>query len=456
MSLGTVADVGIGLIFTWLILSLVVMYVQEWLVSHMAWRSKMLETTIYNMLAESSIADQFYNHPLIQGLFTGPDGNRKPSYIPSQQFVLALFDIVMKAGTESSLLQQEIFKMRSDIDHLSKDKRARAQAQYQLVLLAAQKALTTEAGQHALNQAVDGVKAEMSNLAAIDPTLQTSVDKALSNVQVNKEQVDAVLAQFQTQNSGLTETPTLDQIRVGVAALAVTQPQLKQALETLLQGVEEYAVKGESALATARVSVEKWFDDSMDRLSGWYKRRVTKLAFVIGILVAILLNADTVLLAQQLWRDPVMRESLVAQAQNFISQQPNTNQAPTAEQLNQYQAEFANMNIPFGWIGTVQPLDASGAVPNSDGKSSSACVMNPVNDKDIFGFAVAGGCYPVINAPHFNDPTGWGLKLLGLIASGLAAAQGAPFWFDLLKKIINIRSSGSNPAETTTSNQAAG
>ena len=455
MSLGTIADVGIGLIFTWLILSLVVMYVQEWLVSQLGWRSKMLKTTIYNMLADSSIADQFYNHPLIQGLFTGADGEHKPSYIPAQQFVLALFDIVMKSGTEGSLLQQEIFKMRSDIDNLSKNKQARAQAQYQLVLLAAQKALTTEAGQEGLTQAVAGVKVELSKLAGVDPILQASVDQALANVQVNKEQVDAVLSQFQAQNSGLTETPTLDQIRVGVAALAVTQPQLKQALETLLQGVEEYAVKGESALATARVSVEKWFDDSMDRLSGWYKRRAIRLAFVIGIFVAIILNADTVLLSQTLWRDPVMRESLVAQAQNYINQQPNTSQAPTTEQLNQYRAQFANMNIPFGWIGTVQQLDANGAVPNSDGTSSSACVINPANDKDIFGFAVAGGCYPIINAPHFNDLTGWGLKLLGLIASGLAAAQGAPFWFDILKKIINIRSSGSNPSESTSS-QAAG
>jgi hypothetical protein len=449
MSLETIIDVGIGLLFAWLILSLAAMYIQEWVVSRLGWRSQMLKSTIYNMLSDSSIADQFYNHPLIQGLFTGQDGEHKPSYIPSQQFVLALFDIVMKAGTESSLLQQEIYKMRSDMDRLSKDKKALAEAQYQLVLTAAQKALTTEAGQEALNQAVGGVKTELSNLAGIDPILQVSVDQALANVQVNKEQVDAVLAQFQTQNSGLTETPTLDQIRVGVAALAVTQPQLKQALDTLLQGAEEYAVKGESALTTARVSVEKWFDDSMDRLSGWYKRRAQGLAFVIGISVALLVNADTVLLAQQLWRDPVMRESLVAQAQAFVSQQPNPTQPPTAEQLNQYKAQFTSLNIPFGWIGTPLAENSTGTLPTTDGKGTRACSLTPTSETDVFGFAVAGECYPIINAPHFNDLTGWLLKLVGLIISGLAAAQGAPFWFDILKKIINIRSSGLNPAEVS-------
>ena len=44
-----------------------------------------------------------------------------------------------------------------------------------------------------------------------------------------------------------------------------------------------------------------------------------------------------------------------------------------------------------------------------------------------------------------GDYSGWLFKLGGLLATGLAAAQGAPFWFDILKKIVNIRTSGVNP-----------
>jgi hypothetical protein len=446
MSLETIIQVGLGLIFAWLLLSMIAMYVQEWVVSRLGWRSKMLESTIYNMLTDPAIADQFYDHPLIQGLFTGENGEQKPAYIPSQQFVLALFDIVMNAGKESSLLQQEIYKLHSDIDRLQKDDKARAEAQYQLALLAARKALTSDAGQEALNLALDNVKAEMSKLASVSPALQPAVEQALANVKVNKEQVDAVLAQLQAQNSGATENPTLDQIRVGVAALAVTQPQLKQALGTLLQGVEEYAAQGESALATARVSVEKWFDDSMDRLSGWYKRRSQKMAFFIGIAVAIVVNGDTVLLAQQLWRDPGLRQSLVAQAQNFVNNQTNVNQ-PMLDQLNQLQIQFGSLNIPFGWIGTPIVLDTNGKIPGINAEAAHTCTLSPNAPSDVFGFAVVGQCYPVVNAPHFNDLTGWVLKLLGLIASGIAAAQGAPFWFDILKRVVNIRSSGTNPSE---------
>ena len=447
MSLGTIIQVGVGLVLGWLLLSMIVMYIQEWIVGRLGLRSKMLESTIYNVLTDSAIADQFYDHPIIKGLFSGEDGEQKPSYIPSRQFSLALFDIIMNAGKESSLLQQEIFKLRSDINWLSKDQKARAQAQYQFALLAARKALATDVGGVALTQAVDRVKAEIAKLAEMSPDLKPSIDQALENVKVNKEQIDAILSQYQAENSGYTESPTLDQIRVGVASLAVTQPQLKQALESLLHGAEEYTAKGESSLAMARTNVEKWFDGSMDRLSGWYKRRAQHMAFFIGIAVAIFLNGDTVLLAQQLWRDPALRTSLVAQAQDMIEKQGDVSQ-PTLEQVTQLQAQFNGLNIPFGWVGTPIPLDpATGAIPGLNDSAAHACTPTPTATDDVFGFVVVGQCYPITNAPHFDDLTGWVLKLFGLIASGIAAAQGAPFWFDLLKKVINVRSSGSNTVE---------
>jgi hypothetical protein len=53
-------------------------------------------------------------------------------------------------------------------------------------------------------------------------------------------------------------------------------------------------------------------------------------------------------------------------------------------------------------------------------------------------------CYPIINTPQLNDPAGWLIKLFGLLVTGLAAAQGAPFWFDILKNVVNVRAAGAN------------
>ncbi len=37
-------------------------------------------------------------------------------------------------------------------------------------------------------------------------------------------------------------------------------------------------------------------------------------------------------------------------------------------------------------------------------------------------------------------------KLLGFSITGLASSQGSSFWFDILVKIINVRSAGKRPA----------
>jgi hypothetical protein len=454
MSLQSILEIAIGLIFAWLILSFVSMYIQEWVVTRLRWRSGMLEEFIRNMLADPAIAEQFYEHPLIQGLHSGHMGDHRPSYIPSQQFALALFDILMSAGTEASLLQQEIYNLRSDIATLQKDEKKRAQAQYNLALMAARKALNAEGSQVALAHALEGVKTELAILAEINPALQKAVEMALDNVKINKAEVDDILASIQQQTGGESKNPTLAQIRLGVAAISVSQPQLKQALSSLLNGVEEYVSQGESVLARARQNLEQWFDDGMARLSGWYKRRSQKLAFMIGILVAIALNADTLQLAQTLWREPLMRQSLAAQADAFAKQNPDGIPIPTAQQLSEMQIQFAEINIPVGWIGTPLPTDADGAVSMAD-TTYKLCTLTPKSTVELYGLRVANQCYPIVNAPQLKDLTGWLLKLVGLLASGIAAAQGAPFWFDILKKIINVRTSGSNPADPK-SQKAAG
>jgi hypothetical protein len=55
-----------------------------------------------------------------------------------------------------------------------------------------------------------------------------------------------------------------------------------------------------------------------------------------------------------------------------------------------------------------------------------------------------------VDAPEGGIPRDWGYvlsKVLGWAISGLAASQGAPFWFDVLKRFTNVRSAGIKPAE---------
>jgi hypothetical protein len=61
-------------------------------------------------------------------------------------------------------------------------------------------------------------------------------------------------------------------IRHGIAALLVLKPQLGRALDSLLLDANAFVAEKEQTLALARANVEKWFDATMDRTNGWYKR----------------------------------------------------------------------------------------------------------------------------------------------------------------------------------------
>jgi len=79
---------------------------------------------------------------------------------------------------------------------------------------------------------------------------------------------------------------------------------------------------------------------------------------------------------------------------------------------------------------------------------TQTCQLIPVGKDVIWGLKdkyAADRCQKIVNAPA--DSAEWFLKILGIIFSAAAAAQGAPFWFDILKKVVNIRGSGANPDE---------
>jgi hypothetical protein len=76
-----------------------------------------------------------------------------------------------------------------------------------------------------------------------------------------------------------------------------------------------------SALSGAQGDLDKFrknvansFDDSMERLSGAYKRHLKLISIIVGLVVAVLLNADSFQVASTLWTDPVLRAQVVATA----------------------------------------------------------------------------------------------------------------------------------------------
>jgi hypothetical protein len=151
----------------------------------------------------------------------------------------------------------------------------------------------------------------------------------------------------------------------------------------------------------ARLGAEEWFNASMDRLSGAYKRRMQWLTLAVSFVITMLLGADSLAIANALYQEPALRAAVTGAAQAApasASVQATQNQPGSVSSLQQSYDLLSKSSLPIGW----------GTLP--------------------------------------TDAVGWFKKVLGLLITTLAISLGAPFWFDLLKNLANLRSSGPSPA----------
>jgi hypothetical protein len=454
MNLGPIAEVAIGIIFVWIVLSLTTIQIQEWISTRLDKRARDMEDAIHEMLANPNLKAQFYDHPVIRGLtarkrkepsqipswfyrypilrgFT-KEKRKLPSYIPSQQFALALFDIAITAGTESSLIQQGILKIRDDLQRDAKLPADKAVV-VELNLLAdlARSAAATEAGTAFTKNSLALLKKKAEEFSLNHPDLSPLIDAALDEAKKRKADIDELLKNKEAPKGDDAFTS----LRKGIAALSVISPEVNQTLNALLLNVEEYVTGSETKLSKARKNVERWFDDSMDRVSGVFKRYSQTMALLIGFIVALLLNVDSINLTLYLWREPAVRQVLAQNAANFEIPQQELESNP-AEALQNFTDQFTGLSLPVGWV-----INESKGVAVSDVN----CRLFP-GDKQAFGIPVLG-TNKCVAPPQSNNQNNILLKLIGIFITAMAARQGAPFWFDLLKRAVNLRGTGANPAE---------
>jgi hypothetical protein len=250
-----------------------------------------------------------------------------------------------------------------------------------------------------------------------------------------KQGMDAL----QTLNPPLFKS--LSQLSRDVIGIA-NSPQVVQAVRERFADAATKLGQEELQLAAIRLNTETWFNESMDRLGGWYKRKAQFLAFLIGLVLATALNVDSVILIDHLWKEPAVREALAANATEFANDNSAIPTVPVegdeiTNAVDFFNAQFEGLNIPLGWTYESVVLQ-----PNQ------ICRIIPIGKNVVWGLkenSTANQCQKISNVP--TDTAEWSFKILGIIASAAAAAQGAPFWFDILKKVVNIRGSGANPDE---------
>lgn len=194
----------------------------------------------------------------------------------------------------------------------------------------------------------------------------------------------------------------------------IDDPVLRDALKSL-------ARRGDEKIDAFRDEIADWYDDAMQRVSGWYARRIRWIGLVVAILVVVTMNADTLRIAHTIWQSEVLRTSLAT-----IGQTVATEGMPT--EADKTTGEILDL-LPLGW---------------------------PCETGDTEGQPSPGASVCVLSNPAFDTPMGFVLKLLGWTITIFAVSLGAPFWFDLLKRVAKLRSVGDNPAERKPDRGAAG
>jgi hypothetical protein len=231
----------------------------------------------------------------------------------------------------------------------------------------------------------------------------------------------------------LKKAPSKKQMQANLQELNSGNPRLAEVLAGMLSASGEKASSVDAIPSKMQVDLASWFDDVMDRSSGEYKRKASKWALLFGTILAFAFNVDSIEIATRMWREPTLRQVIVAQAENYQGAEVQTSLNEFAEQVNR-------LGIPVGWT----------TVPAADGQR---CGWTP-GLAEYPAIWNKNSCLILLNLPRMDDGWGWILKFFGLLISGVAAAQGAPFWFDMLKKLINIRSTGpdTKPARESKSN----
>jgi len=418
-------EIATGIVFVYLLLSLICTSVMEAISSFLNKRGSTLFEGVKNLLNDPSftgLAQQIYSHGLVSSISqfaSDPNKpNRLPSYMPSKILSSALVDILSSSGAGVNAYWTLLAGQR------------------QSALDDAQKAQTANPGNASLAAAVSAAQLALADAqakvqAAVD--VKTKHDLATDAAGKVKNRLDlkgiadattALAVALDAGRSLAAECPD----PLGNVETAIRQRlpagHTKDALLLLVTKTRQEATLAQNTVGSAerqiealQANVEHWYNDAMDRVTGWYKRWTQLVLVMVAVIVVGVANADTIMLAKVLTHNDALRASIAGAAVEVVqgaqaSAQQLPGDATTAGSTPYRDATFTEagkIDLPLGWFGNAANKGNQDLVP--------------------------------------TDLGGWAIKVLGLIITIAAVSLGAPFWFDTLSKFVNIRGAGTPPGQ---------
>lgn len=384
----SVLETAIGLIFVFLLVSMLVTIVNEMLAAILSSRARCLGRGLAWLIGADWM-QQIYAHPLISGAAAKEPPSlfkRGPAYIPSRAFANVLMSIAQHDRTAVAISSRAL---RALVDTAMRTGVGSAAFTLQL-----QAAASREQRQ-----------AQEQEQDRLDPAIAADLLRHLGVAdQQTPQQTCAATLRFIDRMPALYLRQTLEALPVG---------DLRTALLTLFDDAH-------NDLEKMKENIEVWFNSGMDRVNGWYKRRTQVVVAILSLGMAVALNVDTLLIVRHLQTWSGARDAIVMQATRFVHDVPapvaNPTPTPTPDRrFRTVQENLATTALPLGWVvgGSQAQQDNGQALPQS---------------------------WLAFRALLLQHGLGW-------ILTALAASLGAPFWFDMLNRVVAIRATGKPPGE---------
>ena len=557
-----VLDTVIGVVFVFLLVSLLVTTCNELIAAMLRSRAKWLEYGV-NRLIGSTWARQLYAHPLIEGSSTdwkpAPPGKRPlvgsgPSYIPSRAFANILMELLH--GADSALRQTEaalqktlelasagaatVADIKAAADEMAVSLPAILPARVAAAIRTDLQRLSAILGRNDAGRLAGWLgELEGHTRAITDPAL-VAVKTALAGLVADAKNGDLGMAQIrQATLDAMNALPAgsagemaradlnlvLARLDAGYS-VADAAADVRRFIRGIPSGYVRHLIEGlddqkmRQALLTLfddagndvekfKQNIEVWFNSAMDRVGGWYKRRSQWVTGVISLVVVVAMNVDAMLIVRYLDAHPGVRDGLVTQAKAFADARAKDSAGAARPGVIAGDSVPGTLAIKFNKprekdVEVVFATDAKGAVfhPKSvlltkDASSADYTLETAISDKAQKASVTATVAdadaditpvlldiepsYPeqlkriqqqltdlklpigwVSNPPQADQDLRLGLPkwenkaevwdtltyhLLGWLITAVAATLGAPFWFDMLNKIMSIRSAGRAPEE---------
>jgi hypothetical protein len=433
---GSVLDVAIGMLLLSLVASLIASAVVEAVGGMLHRRQKHLWDTLDLLLGNTSVADdpsakrivdELYRQPFITGLvppsdrvFFKPDEHATDPAGPGT-------DVASSRRAGSRLLRAVHVKTRATPDEMRRRRRGPVHidaGEFASALLAVVRpGGHLDAAREALAALRATADASTGDLVVAD--LAQALDRvdeagrALASLDVQAA-VDDIRAAGATISAARLRRSVqrIESTFVRLASGALTRDEVLAAVGALPSDLQ---TKLTSVLMTAgdevvevRAAVEQWFDRNMTAASAWYRKQTRWFLFVAGIVMAASLNVDAVHAAVTLYRDDETRQAVVQ----------------LAEKVGEATCPAATTDT----AGTDTATDTAG----TDRVVTLDCLRDKVGDSISLPIGWGGDV----------DRSGgtWPLRIVGWLLIAGAVTMGAPFWFDLLGRALDLRRSRSTGA----------